>query len=337
MITKKTNYPNSHFWKNRPVLITGGAGFIGSCLTKKLMDFKAKVVVLDLKSSSPILDTSIKKPKFIQGDVRNLDFVKKVLKNYKIDTIFHLAAQTIVVFANKDPLTTLETNINGTYNILEATRQSKRVNGIIAVSSDKAYGEHKNLPYTETTPLQGVNPYDVSKSCADLLCQMYFKTFKVPVCITRPGNVFGEGDINFSRLIPGVIRSIFFNQRPIIRSDGKFLRDYIYIEDVINAHLVLAQTMGKKKFYGQAFNFGTGKPRSVLEVAEKIASLMKKENLNPKILNEAHHEIKYQYLSSKKAKKLLKWKATVSFEKGLKKTIKWYKAYFQKNPHSKKL
>lgn len=318
----------SSFWKNRSVLVTGGVGFIGGWLVKALLEKGARVVVFDLNTSSPVINSISEKPVFIKADVRNLNLVNRAINTYKIDTLFHLAAQTIVGIANKDPLLTLETNIIGTYNILEAVRRSGRPSRLIFMSSDKAYGSQKKLPYTENMPLLGANPYDISKSCADELCQMYFKVFKIPVCISRCGNIFGGGDLHFSRLIPDTIRSVFFNKNPIIRSNGRFLRDYVYIDDIVDGHIMLAQAMVDRELFGEAFNFGVNKPQSVLEVAGKILKLTGKENLQPKILDIAVGEIKNQHLCSKKAEKILGWKPKVSFEKGLRKTIDWYENYF---------
>jgi len=321
---------NLDFWENRHVLITGGAGFVGGWLTKKLLTLKANTVVLDLRTNSPILASLVKKPKLIKGDINNQSLVKEVLAREEIDTIFHLAAQVEVGVANNNPFPTLETNIKGTYNVLEAVRQTKTVSRLIFSSSDKAYGSQKKLPYTEEMPLNGINPYDASKAYGDWLCQMYFQMFSVPVSITRCGNIYGAGDLHFSRLIPGTIRSAFFNKNPIIRSNGKYLRDYVYVEDIVNGHLLLAQAMKKKEILGQAFNFSTGKPYSVLEVVRKILALMGKENLKPQILNKAVGEIEKQSLCLEKAEKMLGWRPAVPFDEGLVKTIEWYDRYFRR-------
>lgn len=322
----------SSFLKNHPILVTGGTGFIGSWLVKKLMDLEAKPVVLDIKSSSPILNSLSKKPIFVQGDVRDFSFVKKILKKYKISIVFHLAAQALVTEAYENPLLTLETNIAGTYNVLEASRQSKNIKKIIIFSSDKAYGDVSALFYKEEQVLKAVYPYDISKACADLISQMYFKSYNLPVCITRCGNIFGGGDLHFSRLVPGTILAAFQNKKPIIRSDGTLVRDYIYIDDIVDGLLKLTKAMEKKEIWGEAFNFGTSKPNSVLEVVEKTLQLMNKKKLSPKILNKAHHEIKYSCLSTKKSKKILNWKPKYSFEKSLERTIDWYVEHFKNNP-----
>jgi len=317
------------FWKNKRVLVTGGSGFIGSCLCKKLVSMEAKVVAVDIKlpKEFPYSMNKInnKKVLFIKCDVRNFILVKKIIKEYKIGIIFHLAAEAIVGRALKNPYRTLDTNIKGTWNILEASRSSRYVNRIVSASSDKAYGDADKLPYAEETVLRGKAPYDASKSCADLICQMYFKTYQLPVCITRCGNVYGGGDHNLSRIIPGTICSILKRKRPIIRSDGTFLRDYIYIKDIVSAYIALAEKMNNKKIIGQAFNFGYNKPKSVLEVVKIILKLSNVKDLPPLILDEVKHEIKHQYLDSTKAYKLLKWKPQCGFINGLKQTIEWYK------------
>ena len=320
---------NKLFWKNKNVLVTGGSGFIGSWLCKQLTSMQVKVVVLDIKSPKEFLYSvhkiSNKKALFVKGDVRNFILVKNIIQNYKIDTIFHLAAEAIVSRALNSPYKTLDTNIKGTWNILEASRNNRYIKKIIIASSDKAYGEADKLPYKEETPLKGKAPYEASKSCADLISQMYFTTYQLPVCVTRCGNVYGGGDYNLSRIIPGTIYSILKRERPIIRSDGTFLRDYIYIEDIINAYITLAEKMNSKKIIGQTFNFGYNKPQSVLEVVKTILKLEKLEDLTPMILDTVKYEIKDQYSDATKAYKLLKWKPQWGFKNGLKQTIKWYK------------
>lgn len=316
-----------HPLSKKNILVTGGAGFIGSWLVKELMDLGAKIIVLDLKNTSPILDGLWKRPILIRGDIRSLNLVKKVIKDYDIDLIFHLAAQTIVGIANKNPVPTLKTNIAGTWNILEASRKSQ-VKGLVIASSDKAYGDQPSIPYTENTPLKGLHPYDASKSSADLLSQMYFKTYQIPLCIIRCGNVFGGGDLHFSRLVPDTIRSAFYNKRPIIRSDGTYIRDYIYIKDIVAGYIASV-----RKLDGQAFNFGTKEPQEVRKVVNTILSLMKKPHLKPRILNRADNEIRNQSLDFSKAKKILSWQPQYSFEEGLKETIQWYTRYFKGKKH----
>ncbi len=318
---------NSSFWKNKRVLITGHEGFLGSWLAKTLAEYGALVVGIDKihNRSLSILNGSRQEIKCIKGDIVNAALVKKVINRYKPQFIFHIAAEAIVNRANKNPLRTFKTNIQGTWNILEAAKGKSFIEGIVVASSDKAYGSHEKLPYKEEAALKGEHPYDVSKSCTDLLCRSYFVTFGVPVCVTRCGNIYGPGDFNFSRLIPDAIRHVLRHKQFIIRSDGTFTRDYIFVKDVVDAYLLLAQSIEKRKLGGEAFNFSGEKPLSVLEVYRKIATNGNGgKSIKPKILNQAGHEIRHQYLSSRKAKKLLGWQAGYSFERGLKETLRWY-------------
>ena len=237
------------FWLDRPVLVTGGTGLLGSWLVKRLALGSADITCLvrDWVPQSELVKSGLfNEVKVVRGDIRDIQVIDRVISEYEIDTVFHLAAQTIVTIANRNPLYTLESNVAGTWNMLEACRRNTTVKQIIVASSDKAYGDQKDLPYNENTPLQGQHPYDVSKSCADLISHMYAKSFGLPVCVTRCGNFYGGGDLNWNRIIPGTIRSILRNQAPIIRSDGKFVRDYFYVEDGANANMVLAEQMAEK-------------------------------------------------------------------------------------------
>lgn len=324
----------NNFWRNRNVFVTGCTGLLGSWLTKSLIEKKANVVGLirDWVPQSNLFTMDLfNRITTVRGEVEDEVLLERIINEYEIETVFHLAAQTIVGIANNNPVSTFRTNIMGTWNILEASRRNKRVKQIIVASSDKAYGESPDLPYDEKTPLRGMHPYDVSKSCADLLSASYFKTYRLPVCVTRCGNFFGGGDLNFNRLIPGTIRSALLDERPIIRSDGSCIRDYFYIKDAANAYMYLAEKMSKIDIAGQAFNFGNEIRVSVLDMARKILKLMKKENLKPIVLNEADCEIQNQYLSSKKAREILKWKPLYSLDEGLKETIEWYKKLMEKN------
>ncbi len=318
---------NFHFWYNKKVLITGYEGFVGSNLTKKLISLKAKIVGLDIKTyrkDTILTSDDYKKIVAIKGNVSNYQIVKKIIDKYRIEIIFHLAAESIVSKCNKNPGRAFNTNIKGTWEILEASRNSKTVKSIIIASSDKAYGSHKKLPYEENTPLKGDHPYDVSKSCADLIAYTYFRTYRLPVVITRCGNIYGPGDFNFSRIVPDTIRCILLNKKLLIRSNGKFIRDYIFIDDIIEGYILLAEKMHKLKLSGQAFNFSNEEPITVLELIKRIYKIVNRAP-NYKILNEAKYEIKYQYLSSKKAKKILKWEPKYNLNEGLKKTIEFYK------------
>ena len=320
-----------NYWKNKNVFITGATGFLGSWLTKYLLEENSNITVLArdwVPYSKLYTDNLNKKINIVQGEIENYFLLERILNEYEVDTVFHLAAQTIVGIANNNPISTFETNIKGTWNILEACRRNKRIKKIIVASSDKAYGDQEILPYSESTPLIGRHPYDVSKSCADLICRSYYETYELPVCVTRCGNFYGGGDLNFNRIIPGTIRSILNNDPPVIRSDGSFIRDYFYIEDAVLAYLLLAEKMDDKSLHGEAFNFSNEIQITVLDSVNKIIELMN-SNLEPKILNEATNEIKHQYLSALKAHEILGWTPKYTLESGLKKTIQFYKDFFK--------
>jgi len=318
------------FWNRKNVFISGATGLLGPYLIDKLIEKKANIVTLIrdwVPNSNLIVSELYKKINVVRGELEDYSTIKRVLNEYEVETVFHLGAQTIVGIAEMAPISTFEANIRGSWNILDACRLSKTVDNIIFASSDKAYGKQKKLPYTEDMPLEGRYPYDVSKSCVDLLAKCYYCTYKLPICITRCGNFYGGGDLNFNRIIPGTIRAALHNQRPVIRSDGKYTRDYIYVKDVVNAYLLLAEKMNSS-ILGEAFNFSNETPITVLDLTKKILSTMGREDLKPIILNQAKHEIRHQYLSAEKAKKLLCWKPQYTLEEGLRETIVWYKNYF---------
>lgn len=321
-----------NYWKDKNVFITGCTGLLGSWLTKKLVEQEANVVGLirDLVPRSNLNWSGFnEKITTVRGELEDYFLLERTLNEYEIDSVFHLGAQTIVTIANRNPISTFETNIKGTWNLLEACRRSPTIERIVFASSDKAYGAQEKLPYNEETPLEGRHPYDVSKSCADLICRSYYETYDLPVCITRCGNFYGGGDLNFNRIVPGTIRSILRNQRPIIRSDGSMIRDYFYIEDGVGAYLTLAENMDKPKIHGNGFNFSNEEPLNVVGIVHKVLQVMGSD-LEPLILNQASNEIESQYLSSEKAKSLLNWKPLYSMEKGLEKTVNWYKIFFDK-------
>ena len=321
-----------NYWRNKNVFITGATGFLGSWLTKYLLDGNSNITVLArdwVPYSKLYADNLNKKINIVKGEIEDYFLLERILNEYEIGTVFHLAAQTIVGIANNNPISTFETNIKGTWNILEACRRNKKIKKIIVESSDKAYGDQEILPYSENTPLIGRHPYDVSKSCADLICRSYYETYELPVCVTRCGNFYGGGDLNFNRIIPGTIRSILNNEPPVIRSDGSFIRDYFYIEDAVLAYLLLAEKMDDKSLHGEAFNFSNEIQITVLDLVNKIIDLMD-SNLKPVILNEATTEIKHQYLSAKKAKDFLGWKSEYDLNIGLQKTISYYMNFFNK-------
>jgi len=263
----------------------------------------------------------------VYGDLSRPDTLERCIGEYEVDTVFHIAAQAIVGVANRNPIATFKANIEGTWNILDACRRLNSVSRIVVASSDKAYGDHHDLPYEENYPLQGMHPYDVSKSCADLISLTYHHTYGLPVTITRCGNLFGGGDLNFNRIVPGTIKSVFDGQRPVIRSDGSPLRDYIYVKDAVEAYLLLAEKMSDEVIPGNAFNFGTSRPLSVLDITRKILTLMDRTDLEPIVLNEAQGEILHQYLSSDKARRMLGWEPVASIDDGLRETIAAYRDY----------
>jgi CDP-glucose 4,6-dehydratase len=265
----------------------------------------------------------------VRGDLSEYSTLERALGEHEIQTVFHLAAQAIVGVANRNPLSTFEANVQGTWNILEACRRSPLVKQIVVASSDKAYGAHEVLPYDETMPLRGVHPYDVSKSCADLICQSYAQTYDSPVVVTRCGNLFGGGDLNWSRIIPGTVRSVLNGERPVIRSDGNFVRDYFYVEDAAACYTLLAEKLGEKpQLRGRAFNFSLEEPLSVLDVVNRVLTTMNSD-LQPDVRNEASHEIREQFLSAKLAREELGWQPQIGFYEGLKRTADWYSNFHE--------
>lgn len=321
------------FWNRRPTLVTGSTGLLGSWLTRFLVERGASVVAVirDWVPENELFRSgTLDRVTVVRGDVRDQETVERVLGEYEIDTVFHLAAQTIVSIANRNPISTFESNIRGTWAVLEACRRSPTVQQIVVASSDKAYGDHDQLPYSETVPLRGRHPYDVSKSCADLLAQSYAVTYDLPVCVTRCGNLYGGGDLNWNRIVPGTIRSALLGERPIIRSDGSHIRDYFYVEDGALAYLMLAEKMAEhKELAGEAFNFSNEIQVSVLELAKFILSLVAREDLELDVRNEARHEIAHQYLDATKARSVLGWKPRYNLEEGLTRTILWYRDFLQ--------
>ena len=319
-------------WKSSSVLVTGADGFIGSHLARALIDRGAEVttIVRDMRKASNIDVPDLKKSiNVIPGNLISYADCERALNEYDVDFCFHIAAQAIVGPSNRSPLSTFESNIKGTWNILEACRNSNLVKGFVYASSDKAYGQQEKLPYTEESPLNGFYPYDASKACGEILARSYYMTYNIPIAITRNANTYGPADMNLSRIIPDVIKRLAEGQQPVIRSDGTPERDYMYIKDAINAYLTLAENLHCKDVVGQSFNFGTGKPVSVLELYRKIIKLMGR-SVKPKILGEARNEIDRQYLNSSKAKKVLGWEAKYDLDSGLKETIKWYTDFFSK-------
>lgn len=317
------------FWRDRPTLVTGATGLIGSWLVRRLVERGADVVALIrdwIPESELVGSGTLERVKIARGDISDRDLLERVLGEYEIDTVLHLAAQTIVPVANRNPISTFESNVGGTWAVLEACRRSPKVNAVVVASSDKAYGEHASLPYLEDAPIAGRHPYDVSKSCADLIAQAYGATYGLPVVITRCGNVYGGGDLNWNRIVPGTIRSVLRGERPVIRSDGLYVRDYFYVEDAAAAYLHLAEAITRRpELKGEAFNFSNEAPMTVVEIAERILDLMG-ASLELDIRNGASNEIRRQYLDATKARRMLDWKPAFTLDQGLSATIAWYRA-----------
>jgi len=319
------------FWLDRPTLVTGATGLVGSWLVKRLLDAGADVICLvrdRVPQSEFVRTASSEQVTIVRGDLCDQALMERTIAEYAVDTVIHLAAQTIVGIANRSPLSTFESNIRGTWSILEACRRVGGVRQIVVASSDKAYGDQDVLPYNETTPLQGQHPYDVSKSCADLISHTYAVTYGMPVAITRCGNFFGGGDLNWNRIVPGTIRSIQRGQRPIIRSDGEFVRDYFYVEDGAAAYMLLTEQLaGNPDLRGEAFNFSNEVQITVRDLVERILRLMG-SHLEPDVRNEASNEIRRQYLDASKARERLAWSPLFDIETGLQRTIRWYQEFF---------
>lgn len=322
----------SAFWLDRPTLITGVTGLVGGWLATRLLEHKAQVVCLirDHMPGSHFMKHRLdSQAMIVQGDVRDQELLERVLGEYEIQTVLHLAAQTIVPIANRNPVSTFETNIKGTWSLLEACRRSPKIEQIIIASSDKAYGEAQHLPYREETPLNAIYPYDVSKACGDMIARCYAATYKMPVAITRCGNFYGPGDLNWNRIIPGTIRSFLLEQSPVIRSDGSLVRDYMYIDDGISAYMTLAEAMSTdRSLHGESFNFSTQNGLAVRDIVSKLQGIMNSQ-VDPVYLQQGSGEIQAQTMSAQKARTQLSWSPVVAIDEGLQKTVEWYKAYFK--------
>jgi CDP-glucose 4,6-dehydratase len=319
----------SDFWKTRRVFVTGATGFLGANLVTRLVKEQAAVVCLQRDAVQPNsfdLFGLRDKVTVVHGDVQDLSLLQRILNEYEIDSVFHLAAQAIVGAANRSPISTFETNVRGTYMLLEACRLSPSVKRVVVASSDKAYGSNTTLPYREDFPLQGTFPYDVSKSCTDLLARSYALTYDLPVVVTRSANIYGPGDINLSRIIPGTIVAVLKNESPIIRSDGTPLREFIFVDDVVSAYAKLAENIDKAK--GEAFNVGSDRPVQILELTNRIIDLSGSNgDIEPTIMlkSKIEHEIDAQYLSADKIHSLLDWRAEIDLDAGLNISIVWYR------------
>jgi CDP-glucose 4,6-dehydratase len=318
------------FWRDRPTFVTGATGLVGASLVRRLVEAEADVVCLvrDWVPESELVQARlIERVKVVRGDVCDQALLERVLAEYEVDTVLHLAAQTIVTIANRNPVSTFETNVGGTWALLEACRRNPTVKQVVLASSDKAYGEHDELPYREDAPLRGRHPYDVSKSCADLLAAAYAETYGIPVAITRCGNFYGGGDLNWNRIVPGTIRSLLRGTRPVIRSDGTYVRDYFYVEDGAAAYMLLAEWLAAHpEGKGEAFNFSNEDQVSVIALVERITSLMDAD-VEPEIRGETTNEIRAQYLSAEKARTVLGWQPLYTLDEGLRQTIDWYRDF----------
>jgi CDP-glucose 4,6-dehydratase len=318
----------SSFWSDKRVLVTGATGMVGSWMVKRLIAENAHVVALvrDSDTQSELWRSgAIKRINVVNGRLEDYSSVERAVNEHDVDTIMHLGAQTIVGTALRSPMQTMEANIQGTWHVLEAARvHPELVKRVLVASSDKAYGDKDDLPYTEDMSLTGRAPYEVSKSCTDLISTSYALTYGVPAAIARCGNIYGGGDLNWSRIIPGTIRSLVRGEQPILRSDGTFLRDYVYVEDVVDAYLTLGEQMGTKVEPGSAWNFSDQKPMAVMEIYKAICEAYGKPDVAPNILGQAKDEIKHQYLSSEKAKRELGWSVKYGLDQGLRETVKWY-------------
>ena len=320
------------FWRDRPVFVTGATGLVGSWLVRRLLDAGAEVVGL-IRDWVPrcelVRSGALARMTVVRGDVTDQELLERTLNEHEIRTVIHLAAQTIVGTANRNPVSTFDANVRGTWALLEACRRSPLVKQVVFASSDKAYGDQPVLPYTEDAPLQGKHPYDASKSCADLIAQSYAHTFRLPVTITRCGNFYGGGDLNWNRIVPGTIRSLLRGERPVIRSDGLFIRDYFYVEDGAAAYMLLAEKLAADPtLAGEAFNFSNELQVTVLDLVQQIRQRMGSD-LAPDVRNEASNEIRHQYLSAAKARTRLGWAPLFDLDEGLRRTVDWYTEYLR--------
>ncbi|HXG70647.1 MAG TPA: GDP-mannose 4,6-dehydratase [Gemmatimonadaceae bacterium] len=322
----------THFWRDRTTLVTGATGLVGGWLVRRLLEAGADVTCLVrdwVPEGQLVRDGLWNSVHVVRGDVTDQALLERVLGEYEIDTVMHLAAQTIVGIANRNPVSTFDTNVAGTWRLLEACRRSPLVRQVVMASSDKAYGDQRVLPYDESTPLQGEHPYDVSKSCADLIARTYAVTYGLPVVVTRCGNFYGGGDLNWNRIVPGTIRSVLRSERPVIRSDGSFVRDYFYVEDGAAAYMLLAERLAAdRSIAGEAFNFSNEMPLTVTALVARILAVMQSD-AEPDVRNEARHEIHDQWLSSAKARERLAWQPLYTFDEALARTIAWYRQYLQ--------
>ena len=321
---------STSFWEGRAVFVTGATGLLGSWLVPELVRRGANVVAL-VRDGAPrsklVSDGWLDRIATVRGSLTDGELLRRSLAEYAIESVFHLGAQTLVGVAKHDPVGTLDANVRGTWLLLEAARQCQ-VKQVIVASSDKAYGDSDRLPYREDYPLQGRFPYEVSKSCTDLITTMYAQTYGCPTAIVRCGNLFGGGDLNFSRLIPGVIAATLRSERFVIRSDGLYVRDFLYVEDAVDAYLTLAERLAAEPaLAGEAFNFGLELRLTMLDLVNKVLQMMGRPDLQPVIQDIARAEIREQYLDAGKARERLQWAARIGMDEGLRRTIDWYRAF----------
>jgi len=317
-------------WAGSTALVTGATGMVGSWLVRELLARGTRVVALihDADPQSELFRSGdAARMSVVNGSLEDPGSVERAINEHEADTVFHLGAQTIVGTAVRSPVATFEANLRGSYLLLDACRHHRAlVKRVVFASSDKAYGEQPVLPYTEDMPLLARHPYDVSKRCGEAIAQCYFHTYGVPVAIARCGNIYGGGDLNWSRIVPGTLRSVLRGERPVIRSDGKFVRDYLHVLDAVSAYIALAERVNEPEVAGQAFNFSTESPVNVLEVVAQIQALTGTA-LEPRVLNQARHEIAGQHLSAARARSVLQWSARYDLAQGLAATLPWYRDF----------
>ncbi len=323
-------------WAGERVLVTGATGMVGSAVCRRLVDAGAHVValVLDADPSSDLIRSgTMGRTAVVHGALEDLAAVERAIVGHEVTTLVHLGAQTIVSAARRAPLATFEANIRGTYDVLEvARRHPDLVRRVVVASSDKAYGASDSLPYVESHPLAGRQPYEVSKSCADLIAQSYATTYGLPVAVARCGNIYGPGDLNWSRIVPGTVRSLLRGERPVIRSDGTLVRDYLHVDDVVDAYLALAASLDDPPPGGVAYNFSDESPRTVLEVYAAVCQAAGTADVEPEVLGLASDEIPSQHLDASAARERLGWRPRVELGDGLRRTVDWYRELFADDP-----
>lgn len=331
-MSERIHSSREEFWAARRVLVTGIGGFVGGHLAARLADLGADVVgiVRDSRPERTKIHVYSSRVSTVAGSLTDEGLVERVLNEYEVEYVFHLAAQAIVNVANRSPISTFESNIHGTWQVLEAARRSALLKGVILASTDKVYGDQAALPYTEESPLAAVYPYDASKLCADILARSYARTFDLPLALLRCANIYGGGDLNWSRLIPGTVRSVLQGEQPLIRSDGTLRRDYLYIDDAVDAYLTLGEQLDREDVRGGAFNFGWSQGHSVLEIVDAILVAAGRTELPPLVLSQAKGEIKHQWLSAAKAEQILQWLPTVPLGEGIARSVEWYASFLQR-------